>query len=58
MFTCDNNLALEHVLRGGNSDFSLEVMFKKLIFELDIVRVEEVVDVGKKTGKRGTWKVL
>ena len=30
MFTCDNNLALEHVLRGGNSDFSLEVMFKKL----------------------------
>ena len=30
MFTCDNNLVLEHVLRGGNSDFSLEVMFRKL----------------------------
>ena len=30
MFTCDDNLVLEHVLRGGNSDFSLEVMFRKL----------------------------
>ena len=40
-----------------NSGFE-EGFFEELIFELDIGRVEEVVDVGKKTGKRGTWRVL
>ena len=40
-----------------NSGFE-EGFFEELIFELDIGRVEEVVDVGKKTGKSGTWRVL
>ena len=40
-----------------NSGFE-EGFFEELIFELDIGRVEEVVDVGKKTGKSGTWRQL